>query len=213
MGAWWVCVCGGAGERLGAGGEAGRSGAPARARTPARGHPASRSASSRAPRARGLERGRLPPPPSPPLPGRPQLSRLAAGPGGSVRLAGYRRGRPGLARRRGSGALEQGQRRGVQGAAPGRRREGTAHTSAGASHTPRAPAAPGCPGRAPHPPASLGGSGSTEPEGPRPRGRRARGGGESPGRPGQDALGGFAGFPGPLCFRPRSYPPALPTHP
>ncbi|XP_059730364.1 laforin-like [Bos taurus] len=75
VGAWWVCVCGGAGERLGAGGEAGRSGAPARARTPARGHPASRSASSRAPRARGLERRRLPPPPSPPLPGRPQLSR------------------------------------------------------------------------------------------------------------------------------------------
>lgn len=103
-----------------------------------------------------------------------------------------------MARRRRSGALERGQLPGVQGAAPGRRREGTAHTSAGASHTPRAPAAPGCPRRAPHPPASLRGSGSAEPEGPRPRRRRARGGGESPGRPGRDALGGFAGFPGPL---------------
>lgn len=211
MGAWWVCVCGGAGERLGAGGEAGRSGAPARARTPARGHPASRSASSRAPRTRGLE-GLSPP--SPPLPGRSRLSRWAAGRGGgAARLAGHLRGRPGSAWRPGSCALERGQNPGAQGAAGAR--EG-GHRPHLVGHRPPPPARPPLPEAGAQLHTHLLSSSAPAPQeqgGPRPHGRRAQGGGESLGHPGGMLSGGSAGFPRPFCSRLLSSPPPAPTRP
>lgn len=118
-------------------------------------------------------------------------------------------GTPGL----GLAARELYARAGGAPRSPGRGREGAAHTLAGASHSSRAPAAPSCPGPAAHPPASLGGCRSAEREGPRPRGPRGQGDGESPGRPTGMRSGGFAGFPGPFCSRLLGSPPARPTRP
>ena len=211
MGAWWVCVCGGAGERLGAGGEAGRSGAPARARTPARGHPASRSASSRAPRTRGLE-GLSPP--SSPLPGRSRLSRWAAGRAEGQRgwpgTSGDARARPG-----GPGVVRSsGDRARVPRARPGQGREGTAHTSSGTAYLlPRArrsrrrepSSTPTC--FPPRLPLLRSRGGSPAPRAPRP-GRRGK-----PGAPRRDALGRLRGIPRALLLQAAQLSPARPYTP
>lgn len=203
-------------------GEAGRGrrgralGGAGPARTPARGHPASRSASSRAPRTRGLK-GPPPPPPPPPSPPPPpprrsRLSRWAAGPRGwAERPAGHRRGRPRL----GLAGRELCARPGTAPPSPGRgrgagERAGAAHTSAGASLSSGAPAAPSGPGPGSTPTCfplwlPLGGAGGSA-----FGGRHALGAGESPGRPAFERCAGFAGFPGPWCFQAAGLSPRPP---
>ena len=88
-------------------------------------------------------------------------------------------GTPGL----GLAAREPYARAGTAPRGPGRRREGTAHTLAGASHSSRAPAAPRGPGPAAHPPASLGGCRSAEREVRGPAGAADRATGKARGAP------------------------------
>lgn len=196
VGAWWVCVCARAGERLGAGGEEGRSGA-LRGAGPARTPPAT------PPRA-------LPPPAlrAPagwsgrrlllllPLPGargfrgerRAQVVGLCGRPG----TAGDARARPGGAGAghwTGDSAPEPRARPGR--APPTPRRRLPLLRRARRSQQPRPGSTPTC-----FPPGlSLCGAGGSV-------ARRAPRAGRPgcPGRPAEMRSGGFAGFPGPFCF-------------